>query len=119
MTRGRKPYAEWDDNAFRSLWYDRSITLVEMAKRMNRRAVRPLLRHARALDLPPRRDIEGPVGERPKSHWFESGVHTSYEVSTYNEPSFASFVCSVCGMRSSTPVHPVCEERQRANAKVS
>lgn len=113
MKRGRKPYAEWDDQLFRRLWYDRSIKLEKVAELMGRSAVRPLLIHAKALGLPQRRMIGGLVGCRPKGrHRFVSPLLIEY---VKDEPPFAAFVCSVCGMRSLTPVHPKCEERQRGS----
>lgn len=111
MRRGRKPWAVWDDRWFRTLWYDRRITIAEMARRLGRRATRPLLAHARALDLPARRDLEGPVGRRGGRRRRRTEATVRIAAPAPAPVLTARFACERCGQRSATPVHETCAQR--------
>jgi hypothetical protein len=114
MRAGRKPRERnrVDEAKFAELWYNRSLTLKQVAHVLGRKSTGPLLLKARELGLPQRREIPGAAGLR--------GLGDAQEIDFSDfddEPSLiplmsgARFTCKYCGFRSETPVHSACEDR--------
>lgn len=113
----RRMWGDEDTEKLIALWPNRSITVKQIAKILGFSNARTVLRKASELELPSRREIPGLVGSRSPGRVAEVVfADDDFDMDAVIIPTLsgARFACSVCGMRSETPVHKLCESRNNA-----